>query len=291
MNQLRKRITIILGAVAGVSTLVAGVVACSSDGDVTTGGDSGADNFVPPPPVEPPPAPPPNDGGKDVIVVEASTLQEFVKQNAAATCVRYKECCRPGGDGGFDLAKCQTDFGGDGWDQSLHDITKAGGPDAASLTFDPATATDCLTAIRNMTCANTPAAEFKNAWVKCYQAVHGTVAVNSPCVATVQCVSTAYCEADGGTCQPLKAANADCEQVDPSSAQCSYRGAGSTQCLDQGSGPKCGNGLANGGLCNYDWDCQSGGCTATDDAGSSFACGSVVNFLFGICELYDTDGG
>jgi len=141
-----------------------------------------------------------------------------------------------------------------------------------------------------MTCANTPATEFKNAWQKCYAAVHGNVAVGQPCVADVECTTTTYCETDGGTCQPLKALNAACEETDPSGAQCSYRSAGSAQCLDDGAGAKkCSNGLADGKDCNFDWDCQTGAC-APIDGGSAFQCNSTVDFLFGICDLYK-DGG
>jgi hypothetical protein len=293
MKHLKRVATFVLASLALTAGGTMALLACSSDSSVTTG-DGGPTPNPPPNPVTPPPVvpPPPTDGGKDVVVVEAGTLEDFIAQNNQATCTRYKECCTAGADAAaFDTAKCLSDFAKAGWDQSLHDITKPGIADGGKVVFDPTAASDCLTAVRNMTCTNTPAAEFKNAWVKCYAAVHGTLGTGSPCTSAAECSTTGYCSFEAGTCQPLQATNSLCSrQEDPRSAECSYRASGDGQCIDDGTGTgttKCINGFPNGTKdCFFDWECQSGACNNVDDSGINFQCDTKVDFLFGICDTY-----
>jgi hypothetical protein len=143
-----------------------------------------------------------------------------------------------------------------------------------------------------MTCKNTTAAEFKNAWVKCYAAAVGTGAASSPCGSSAECATTQFCDPDGGTCAPLKAANAACNSGPNGQAECSYRGVGTSQCLDDGTDSgvlKCLPQLAAGKACNYDWQCASGACSVRDgsgDAGVIATCEATTDFLYGICDAY-----
>lgn len=299
MRHLRKSATIVAAALAGVGVVSGGIIACSSDDTVVTtdgGADTGPD--VQTDTQTPPPPPPPGDAGKDVIVVEASTLADFLTQNAAATCIRYKECCAGVTDAGFDLARCNTDFSGTGWDQSITAVNATGVTDGGRIAFDPAAATDCLTGVRNMTCKNTTAAEFRGVWEKCFAAVNGTSPVNGPCRNDVECVKTAYCDTsvDGGACRALLGSGAACKPGDPPflGSQCSYRGTGTVGCEPQGDASACGPALANGSTCNYDFDCVSGACSPVfDDAGNvtNGACSNKADFLYGICDFYAADAG
>jgi hypothetical protein len=299
MKNLRKSITVLTAILAGAGIVSGGVIACSSDDTVTTtdggpetGSDAPIDNTNPPP----------QDGGQDVVVVEAGTLAEFIAQNATATCLRYKECCAATADAGtdagtFNLTQCNADFAVAGWDQSLYDLNNVPGvADGGRIVFDPVAAAACLTAIRNMTCKNTTATEYRNAWEKCYAAASGTsVPGDGGCRSNVECVKTAYCNTtqDGGQCVPLIPAGTACTQGPPPAIddQCSYRGAGTTGCEDPGDGgpTSCATASANGKDCTRDFDCLSGACSPVfDDAGNLLngACSATADFLYGICDLY-----
>lgn len=295
MNNLKKKLTFVLGLAAASGAIGGVLLACSDDSSVGPGGtdggggtdgategsttpDGGTDSAV--------------DAGPDVIVVEAGTVAAFIEQNAKATCARYKECC---GAAAFDEARCNTDFALDGWVQSLDQLTVDGVADGGKVTYDPAIASQCLTAIRNMTCKNTTAAEYKNAWQKCFSAATGTGAVGTACKTHVECVNTSFCDPDndGGTCTTLLGAGVACQRNFNAAApgQCSYRSTGASQCRGAAGTETCQGLAADGTDCEYDWDCQSGACSPTDDAGTAFKCSSTVDFLFGICDYYKVDGG
>lgn len=294
MKNLRKKMMLVAGALAGASAFVFVLVACSSSDTVVTGdagSDTGTDGSKTDGGGSDAGTDAPQDAGKDVIQVEAGTLAEFIKANADATCQRYKDCCTAGTTKTFDLAKCQNDFKTVGWNQSLSDINgtgaDGGGANLAKLQYDPATGGECLTAIRNMTCANTPAAEFKNAWVKCFGAVKGTVATGGACASNVECNPNAWCdgENDGGTCTPFKGAGSQCT---PLTGQCSYRAVGTPQCVDDGTGTyKCLPPLADTKTCAFDPECSSGACSVRDGGATVLAtCEQTTDFLFGICSMY-----
>ncbi|MBX3190015.1 MAG: hypothetical protein KF819_23520 [Labilithrix sp.] len=286
MSNLRKKLVLVTGLLAATSVAAGGLVACSEDTTVTPddGGSEGGPDTGTPDNV----APDAGDAGPDVIIVEAGTLAEFITANAAATCARYKDCC---GSPAFDTAKCLAEFGTYGWVSSNTDLAVNGVATGGKVTYDPVVGSACLTAIRNMTCKNTPSAEHKNALDKCYAAATGTVALNQPCLSNAECANTGYCDTanDGGTCTALKAANDPCTINGAQSNECSYRGAGASQCLNGACAPA----LANGEECTYHYDCQSGGCNAADqgDGGFVVTCENNVDFLAGICELYVPDGG
>ncbi|MBS2016686.1 MAG: hypothetical protein JST00_27630 [Deltaproteobacteria bacterium] len=289
MSNLRKRFVLFTGLLAAASASTAFVVACSStedppksdggtDGASDTGtGDTGTTDGG-------------SDAGPDTFVpVEAGTLADFIAQNADATCSRYRECC---GATGFDIAKCRADFKESGWVQSLTDLSVNGVATGGNVTYDPAAGSACLTAVRNMTCKDTPATEYKSAIEKCFQAAVGKVAVNGACRSNVECVKTAYCDltGDAGTCTALKAAGALCT---PLTGDCAYRNAtGTSHCLGTAGAEVCGPSIPNGGECGFtDFDCTSGACNVVEtDGGAVATCESTVDFLSGICRLYK-DGG
>lgn len=293
MNNLKKKLTFVLGLVAAAGAAGGVLLACSDDSavgpgtdgggtdgggtDGTTTTDGGTDSAV--------------DAGPDVIVVEAGTLAAFIEQNAKATCARYKECC----GATFDEATCNTAFALDGWVQSLDQLTVDGVADGGKINFDPAIAGQCLTAIRNMTCKNTPAAEYKNAWQKCFATATGKATVGTACKTHAECVTTAFCDSDndGGTCTTLLTAGATCSRnfAAAAPAQCSYRSTGASQCRGPVGTETCQGLAADGTDCEYDWDCQSGACSPADDAGTVYKCSSNVDFLSGICDFYKLDGG
>lgn len=300
MTNLRKRVTLVFAMVAGVSAGLAALVACSSEDTVvnedggpdsgpdakhdTGGDDTGTDSGE-------------QDAGKDVIQVEAASLADFLDQNATATCQRYAECCPAQAGKTFDMAQCQADFKTYGWDRSLYDLYPSGVDgglaNSAKVTYDSTLGSQCLTAVRNMTCANTPAAEFRDAWQKCFDAVKGTANAGTGCASNAECAPGNWCDpkADGGPAgAALLAAGSECQ---PLAGECSYRGAGAVQCRDDGTGAyKCGAPLANGTYCDYDFTCNSGACSVRDagvvdgEAQVNSTCENTTDFLFGICGLY-----
>jgi|GEM_PF-5690453 len=299
MIHLRKKLTFVAGMLAAAGASTGLLLACSDDSAVTTDGGvseggivegGGGDTSTPDGDTDTGT----KDAGPDVVVVEAGTLAEFITQNAKATCARYKDCCAPGAGAAFDVAKCEADFAAFGWNQSLATVTTAGVADGGNLAFDPAAASQCLTAVRNMTCKNTPAAEYKNAWQKCLAAVKGTVAIGGACKSNVECATTAWCDPDnnGGTCTALKANGDACQVRGLGGVECSYRSAGNSQCLDPNATgtSTCQAPLANGEDCSFDWDCQSGACNVVNN-GAAFQCDDEVDFLYGICEAYGPDAG
>lgn len=294
MTNLRKRLVLLTGLLAAASASMAFVVACSSTEDTpkTDGGTDGGGTDSPSGETST------SEGGSDAgpdnfVPVEAGTLTEFIAQNAAATCARYRDCC---GATGFDLAACTTDFQKSGWVQSLTDLSVDGVATGTNVTYDAVAGSACLTAVRNMTCKNTPSAEFKNAVEKCFAAATGKVAVNGACKSNVECAKTAFCDlsgGDAGTCAALKASGATCT---PFTGDCAYRNAeGANRCLDtDGDGTNtCSGKIANGANCGFtDLDCNSGACNVRDDdaGGVAATCEATVDFLYGICGKYK-DGG
>lgn len=293
MRNLRNRLMLVALGLAAASAATAGLIACSSDDTVVTsdsgtpeggGTDSSAGDTG-------------SDGGTDAnsdnfVPVEAGTLAEFIRLNAEATCARFRDCC---GGTGFDLAKCNADFATAGWAQSLTDLAVPGVATGGKVVYDPAAGSACLTAVRNMTCKNTPATEFKNAVDKCFAAAKGSAAASAACRSNVECQPTAFCDLadpDGGVCTPLKGTGVQCT---PTIGECSYRSAtGTSRCLDTDVDGvyNCGPALSNGAECRSDFDCTSGGCYVRDeDGGVAATCDSKVDFIYGICEIYKPDGG
>ncbi len=296
MTNLKKKLTTAAILVAAGCAATALVVACSSDdgggsssGTVDGGGDTGngdtgtTDSGG-------------NDAGPDRVNVEAGTLADFLKLNPEATCERYKECCN---GATFNTAKCLDDFKGAGWVQTLADLSVPGASTSANITYDPAAGSECLTTIRNMTCKNTTAAEYKNSLIKCFGATTGKATIGTSCVSSAECVGTAYCDTTndaGAKCTALKTTGQDCDyRID----ECSYRGAGTSQCLDDGTGTtKCAGQLDDGKDCNQDFECKTYACHPVDlpDGGFKATCDTTTDFLQGICEIYATpkdagDGG
>lgn len=292
MPNLRKKLSAVAVLLAAACAGTVLVVACSDDGGGgtsdggTDGGGTDATTDTNNPPTEGG-----TDGGTDgPVIVEAGTLADFLKLNPEASCARYKECC----GAAFDTAKCVTDLKTAGWVQSLTDLTPPGVATGGKVVYDAVAGSECLTSIRNMTCKNTPAAEYKASLTKCFAAAKGNGAAGTTCLSNAECSPTTFCDTeDGGTtCANLKATGAQCT---PLFEGCSYRGAGASQCLDpDGDGTSnCGPQLADGTSCSQDFDCQSGACNVVDDGGTITAtCAATVDFLFGVCELYSTaDGG
>lgn len=292
MRNFGKRLGVVTGLLASGAIFAAVVVACSDDTEVITPPpatrDGGPDSSSPPPP------PPPQDAGSDatvVIPVEAGSLAEFITENGRAACVRAKECCLAGGHPTFREEDCVTDLGEHGWNQSLRQITAPGVADGGKVSFDAVAASECLTAIRNMTCTNATAAEYKAAVQKCYQAAQGTGVATSACINSVECAPPNFCDPDnnGGTCTPVHANGENCTLRVAPHEECSYRGVGNAGCFEPSGGGQrtCGALLADGQDCTYDFDCQSGACARQDDAGTVYQCSSTMSFIDGICEYYE----
>jgi len=290
MKNLGKSLTLVVGLLAAASAAASAIAACSTDTSVTTDGGSPEaapiDGSVP----DSTTVDTGTDAGVDQFVpVEAGSVAEFVTQNAAATCTRAKECCIAGGKATFREADCVNDLKNDGWNQSLQQITAAGVLDGGRISYDPVLGSQCLTAIRNITCGLAPAAEYRLAQQKCFAAVKGNQATSAPCVNSVECQSTMYCDplAAGGTCVTLKANGADCTATNPTHDQCSYRGAGTSACLEPTVGAQkvCAPLLADGVACRVDFDCQSGACFP--DTNGDFVCSPQVNFTEGVCDFYE----
>lgn len=294
MTNLRKRLALVTIGLAAFSGALALVSACSSTdpSDPADGGNGEAST------TDSPTSETGTDGGTDAAVdnfvpVEAGTLAEFVTLNAEATCARFRDCC--GGPTKFDSAKCNNDLKNFGWNGALKDLTVAGVVAGGKVTYNAVAGSDCLTKVRNMTCNNTPAAEFKAANEKCYEAAKGTVAASGACRSDVECVSTAYCDLadpDAGVCTTLKGAGASCDAF---TGQCAYRGgAGASRCIDtDGDGNStCSPQIANGQPCgNSDFDCASGACKIDNDAGT-LTCENVASFVLDACALFALgDGG
>ena len=293
MRNLKKRLTLVALALAATGAATGFLIACSSD-DTVVPADGGSEAST----SDSPSGETSTDGGADVntdtfVPVEAGTLAEFIKLNAEATCARFRDCC---GGTGFDLVKCNADFKSAGWAQSLADLAAPGVATGGKVVYDPVVGSACLTAVRNMTCKNTPAAEFKAAADKCFAAAKGSGAASAACRSNVECQSSAYCDLadpDGGVCTPLKGTGVQCT---PTIGECAYRAAtGASRCLDTDVDGvyNCGPALANGAECRSDFDCASGGCYVRDEDGGGVAatCDLTVDFIYGICEIYKPDGG
>lgn len=290
MTNLRKRFSVLVGLFAATGVGAGLLIACSDDSSVTPDGgvaEAGAETSTP------------ETGGGDTgidagdagdaardqfVPIEAGTLAEFIDANPTATCARFKDCC---GKPAFDTAACENDFAADGWVQSIKDLTVAGVATGGKVTYDPVAGSDCLTKIRNMTCTNTTAAEFKASLQSCFAAARGTVAAGGACKANVECANTTFCDLanNGGTCTTIKAAGTTCSAA---LGECSYRNSGTSQCLDPGDGtPVCAPSLANGANCDRDFECTSNSCYVRDeDGGVATTCDDKVDFVYGICEVY-----
>lgn len=293
MTNLRKRLALVAFGLTAFAAAMAAVSACSS-GDPANPPEGGTAEAG----TDSPTGETGTDGGTDAptdnfVPVEAGTLAEFITLNAEATCARFRDCC--GGATKFDVAKCTNDAKDFGWNGALKDLAVAGVATGGKVTYDPVAGSECLTRVRNMTCNNTPATEFKQANEKCYEAAKGTVAASGACKSNVECVPTTYCDLTvptAGVCTPLKTTGAVCEVL---TGQCSYRaGAGPQRCIDpDGDGTyNCSPQIANGQPCGTsDFDCASGACKIDNDAGT-LTCENVASFVIDACQLYKLgDGG
>lgn len=292
MKNLKKRLTFVAIGLASVTAATGALIACSSTENGTPDGGTpeagGSDS--------PTGETGTTDGGTDTgpdtfIPVEAGTLTAFIDLNATATCARIKDCC---GAATFDDTKCLAVFKDYGWNGSLSDLTIPGVATGGKVTYDPAAGTQCLSAIRNIACSNSPIAAYRDTNDKCFAAAKGTAAVAAPCRSNVECVPTAYCDLstpDAGVCAALKAAGAQCT---PTNGECSYReGAGTNRCLDPDTDGthNCGGPIANGQACGFtDYDCTSGSCYVDPDGGTT-TCEDKANFIQDGCNVFKKDGG
>lgn len=213
----------ILGALAAVSTALAGaVVGCSSES--TTVGvpvvDAGSDSTVVP---EAGPLPD----------VDAGNILEFPSLVVSAFCQRTAQCCAQTDGGAIDESAC---------------IGRASGPkglygelegrqvlDGGNIAYDPQKATECVQKILTLPCGDVSSATVQAVRDACFAAMTGTLQANAPCRAATECARDLYCSLQGGDagvgrCQPIRAAGGPCGDL-PSWQEapqaCSYRGSGS----------------------------------------------------------------
>jgi hypothetical protein len=223
-----------------------------------------------------------------------------------AVCQHFASCCFPANPGMFNLAQCEADNAGYGWENSVptsqSEFNTCNAMGAPSITIDPSQAINCLNAISSLPCAVVSAAQYGGVTAACNQGVlSGTVPIGQGgCTSAFQCVPGAYCDTrvDGGVCSALVGAGQSCTQA-PVDQACSYLGLGPqayycNTITDAGS--------AGYGTCQprkmdtascidsqfttYDQACQSLLCNNTGSCG-----GSVQLPATFICTQYTLDAG
>ncbi len=172
-------------------------------------------------------APDGDAGLPDTYVYDASAALAFPGQVAAALCTAAASCCGTSGDAStFNWSLCYNGElgGGFGGSNAGANLFSAG-----NITFNPAAAEACLTAIGQIDCTTNqvPSAEEVQLFQSCYAAYSGTLPAGSSCQGSIECAPGNFClQSDGGTgvCQALVGDGGACGAI--GQAMCSYRGSG-----------------------------------------------------------------
>lgn len=276
------------------------LVACSSDDTIVTTDsgseaaadtstpDTGSDTSLP-------------DAGPDVVTdADAAppfdgAVADFTQEIANSLCRTVARCCFGNADppdgsidgGSFDKAKCLNTYRPTGWEHSTEYTDQT---DASTLVRDNQKAGDCLNGIENLACAvpGTSVAALRTA---CFEAFHGTVALNGLCKTSLDCAAGLFCDTradagvtpvDGGVqgkCSALVGLGGPCGDhvSDPglkADEACSWRGQGGDQYCqiysDFNAGTlapkeqwKCEAAKPVNGDCNTDGWCQAAICSPT----------------------------
>ena len=203
------------------------------------------------------------------------TLGEFQHAFDAAWCDRVSECCSYA-PGQFDQNKCITlldsSSGPDQIGVYLHDYARAF---PQGLVFNAAQAEQCVSLIRNRSCAAQTGTAKREIYATCITVVQGgfTAGVTG-CKTSIECTSGLYCATptDGGpgTCQPIVASGGACDDPNLNSDRCTYLGVGSAtsrHCSTYGeAGGTCVAPLGLAEQCNNDEECGSGVCSTITGA-------------------------
>lgn len=183
-------------------------------------------------------------------------MPPFDIQEGVAFCTRLKNCCGTFDGSTFDYTSCIATM--KGWSDLHAGLLVPGVKTGTRVAIDQAMATACVAGLATLSCPSIGTNEFKNVTLACSKAIVGKQVAGGPCLATIECAPSSYCDPDGGTCAPLLEAGAPCTSTE----QCTYLGGPSTSLF-------CNNGtctaiLASDSICTADNQCQSGICFQND---------------------------
>jgi len=203
------------------------------------------------------------DAGSEASLPITVTAETFPGQLAATLCTTIAACCGTSGDAAtFNWQSCYNSKLAAGYNGSNTGVNIDGG----HLTFNAAQAQTCLNTIASVDCASNQVTSAEEAplYQSCFGAYTGTLAMGSPCAATIECAQGNFCApVDGGVgdagatglCQPLAGVGGACGVFgDQALGQtvCSYRGAAS-------NGLFCQNISGDAGISQLspsNWTCQ-----------------------------------
>jgi hypothetical protein len=234
------------------------------------------------------------------------SVATFTTEIAQALCQGLARCCTVPNGSSFDMAGCINT------QMTTNFNTGANVADSGDLTLDPVKAQACLNDLASVNCAATTGTDTVKEFDDCYTALSGTLTTGAPCVKSVECVQSDFCDlpTDGGatgTCQPMRTSGEPCgdfgsRSLVQSEEACSYRGSGNTglRCanvdlatltvLDAGTWV-CSPEVAPDSGCGFAVDCTTRLC----DPGPGFSlyqCVDTKPYVYpAVCASYIVDGG
>ena len=212
MRNLRRTVAILSGILGVTGGAAAVVVGCGGDDTIIgvgpdSGGDGTADVTTDTGIL---------DSGGDAFHFDAGPvdLSSFYHQINETGCAWMQNCC--GGPTQFDLNQCVAAFDDPTALGFLFTRTLSSVPDGGNVTFDKASADQCLSLIQGLSCgtANTSVTSAQLLAIRsaCYGAITGKIPVGSTgCSESIECAPPGHCEPfDGGTCVTAYPTGANC---------------------------------------------------------------------------------